>query len=70
MPESKSEQVRHSNEEITNFLACGDARGPAWLAVHPVDAERAGWTLRSRSAVVDNVMDAVMESGSARPPLA
>ena len=48
MPESKSEQVRHSNEEISNFLLCGDARGPGWLTHHPVDAERAMWTVRSR----------------------
>ena len=52
MPESKSEQVRHSNEEISNFLLCGDARGPAWLAHHPADAERALWTVQGREAGV------------------
>ncbi len=49
MPESKSEQVRHSNEEISNFMVCGDARGPKWLASHPDDRVRALGRLASRS---------------------
>ncbi len=48
MPESKSDQVRHSNEEVWNFLSCGDARGPGWLAGHPADRERAAGRLQGR----------------------
>ena len=55
MPESKSEQVRHSNEEIINFLSCGDARGPRWLAAHPGDQARASGRLQSRGAQVEAV---------------
>ncbi len=50
MPESKSEQVRHSNEEITNFTACGDARGARWLAAHPDAQATALGRLQSREA--------------------
>jgi hypothetical protein len=49
MPESKWEQNRHRNEEVANFLDCGDARGPGWLAVHPADRDRAVWALQNRS---------------------
>ena len=49
MPESKWEQIRHSNEEVVNFLDCGDARGPSWLAKHPADRDKAMWTLQARS---------------------
>jgi hypothetical protein len=35
MPESKADRTRHANEEILNFLQCGDARGPRWLELHP-----------------------------------
>ncbi len=49
MPESKSEQVRHSNEEITNFALFGDARGQKWLAGHPDDQVRALGRLQSRT---------------------
>ena len=44
MPESKSEQVRHSNEEITNFALFGDARGQKWLAtaILTTRSERSG----------------------------
>ena len=55
MPESKSEQVRHSNEEITNFLVCGDARGPRWLAAHPGDQARATGRLQSRDVPVEQM---------------
>ncbi|MET3807109.1 hypothetical protein ABIB25_004131 [Nakamurella sp. UYEF19] len=48
MPESKSEHVRHSNEEVSNFLACGDARGPGWLAAHPTDRDAALGLLQRR----------------------
>lgn len=49
MPESRSEQIRHSNEEVANFLICGDARGPAWLARHPEHRARAMSRLTSRA---------------------
>ena len=55
MPESKSEQVRHSNEEISNFLVCGDARGPRWLAAHPGDQAMATRRLRSREVQVEQL---------------
>ena len=48
MPESKSEQTLHRNEEITNFLICGDARGPRWLATHPADRARAMGSIADR----------------------
>jgi hypothetical protein len=41
MPESKADRTRHANEEILNFLSCGDARGPRWLADHPDALARA-----------------------------
>ncbi len=53
MPESRSEQIRHSNEELANFLICGDARGPAWLATHPEHRARALSRLSSRHAMSD-----------------
>ena len=55
MPESKSEQVRHSNEEVTNFLVCGDARGPKWLATHPGDQAAAVGRLQSRPGFTEPV---------------
>ncbi len=58
MPESKSEQVRHSNEEISNFAVCGDARGPKWLAAHPDDRVRAVGRLQSRDGVFPPVQQA------------
>ena len=65
MPESKSEQVRHSNEEVWNFLMCGDARGPGWIAAHPADRERAQARLRSRS---ERPLDPVPTSQDANSP--
>jgi hypothetical protein len=41
MAESKAEQLRRSNEEISNFVECGDARGVKWLATHPDARDRA-----------------------------
>ena len=49
MPESRSEQIRHSNEEVANFLLCGDARGPEWLATHPEHRARAVSRLTGRA---------------------
>jgi hypothetical protein len=49
MPESKADRTRHANEEILNFLNCGDARGPRWLAEHPDAQARAEqYTLQLR----------------------
>ena len=53
MPESRSEQIRHSNEEVANFLSCGDARGPGWLATHPEHRARAASRLTSRRGLGD-----------------
>ena len=55
MPESKSQQVLHSNEEVTNFRAFGDARVPAWLYQHPADRDRALSRLQNRPAAVGSV---------------
>jgi hypothetical protein len=49
MPESKTDRAHRSNEEITNFLDCGDARGRQWLDTHPSAAERAELELRDRA---------------------
>ena len=46
MPESKTDQAHRSNEEISNFLECGDARGRQWLDSHPSDRDRADELLR------------------------
>lgn len=53
MPESRAEQIRHSNEEVANFLTSGDARGPAWLANHPEHQARALLRLAGRNGGVD-----------------
>jgi hypothetical protein len=41
MPESKSDRAQQLNQEVVNFVECGDARGPSWLQTHPQDQMRA-----------------------------
>jgi hypothetical protein len=49
MPESKTDQAHRTLEEISNFHDCGDARGRAWLDLHPDARERADQQLRELS---------------------
>lgn len=46
MPESKADRTLKSNEEVENFLTCGDARGPRWLDAHPEALDQAERRLR------------------------
>ena len=41
MPQSKADQKLRTNEEVVNFVECGDARGSGWLQNHPDARERA-----------------------------
>jgi hypothetical protein len=50
MPESKKDQQLRVRTEVVNYVECGDARGPAWLAKHPADLDRAAQLLASRKA--------------------
>ena len=67
MPESRSEQIRHSNEEVANFLMCGDARGPAWLAGHPEHLARALNRVASRRGPAEFRHQAVDDDPQALP---
>jgi hypothetical protein len=54
MPESKTDQAHRSNEEVSNFLDCGDARGQQWLDTHPDARERAEQQLRGLTSTRDD----------------
>jgi hypothetical protein len=53
MPESKTDRAHRSNEEITNFHECGDARGSQWLESHPDAKGRAERALREMTSHED-----------------
>jgi hypothetical protein len=41
MPESRTDRAQQQNQEVVNFVECGDARGPSWLQTHPADRRKA-----------------------------
>ncbi|WP_157749457.1 hypothetical protein [Jatrophihabitans sp. GAS493] len=50
MPESRADQRRRTNEEVSNYVECGDARGPGWLQTHPHAQARAAEELEKTHA--------------------
>jgi len=47
VPESRSDRAQQLNQEVVNFVECGDARGPSWLQTHPEDQRKAQDFLRA-----------------------